>query len=179
MAGFGRKGLAPGEMVQPAQPIFGGEVDEHAKLRAANRQAGSAISDGDAMAAKRAAFLAAERQRKFEAEAGYGVQQRGISDYAEGFRSSPRSTNPRSLFLAYVLWFFVGQFSAHRFYLGATASAWYQLGLFVVSLVLIFVFAPIGMIGFVVWALWLLADAFLMPGLHRKLCSGDPSPIFS
>lgn len=179
MSGFGRKGLAPGQAIPASRPAFGNPVDEHAQLKAANRQASSSLADDDGMAAKRAAFIAAERQRQMQAEAGQTVHQHGVSDYAEGFRSSRRTTGDRSLFLAYVLWFLVGQLSIHRFYLGATSSAWKQLGLFVGSLFMLFIFMPLGAVGFVVWMLWILADVFLMPGLHRKLCSGDPSPIFS
>lgn len=179
MSGFGRKGLAPGQAIPASRPGFGNKVDEHARLKAANQHASSALSDSDGMAAKRAAFIAAERQRQMDSEASHSVHQHGVSDYAEGYRSTRRTTSDRSLLLAYVLWFLVGQLSIHRFYLGATGSGWKQLGLFVGSLFMVFIFMPLGAIGLVVWMLWILADLFLMPGLHRKLCNGDPSPIFS
>lgn len=63
-----------------------------------------------------------------------------------------RVTNARkSTFLAYVLWFFLWWVSAHRFYLGRPGTA-------VLQIVSYFVF-----IGFV----WLLIDAFLIPGMVR------------
>lgn len=53
--------------------------------------------------------------------------------------------------VAYLLWFFLGWFSAHRFYLGRPGTAILQiLSYFIV-------------IGFV----WLLIDAFLIPGMVR------------
>ncbi len=58
-----------------------------------------------------------------------------------------------STVVAYLLWFFLGLFSAHRFYLGRPASAIFQILTFLI------------LIGF----LWLLIDAFLIPGMvHRK-----------
>lgn len=53
--------------------------------------------------------------------------------------------------LAYVLWFFLGFFSAHRFYLGRPGTAVFQLLLNCV----------------VVGLLWTLIDAFLIPGMVR------------
>lgn len=52
---------------------------------------------------------------------------------------------------AYLLWFFLGIFSAHRFYLGRPGTALLQILSY-------FVF-----IGF----LWWLIDAFLIPGMIR------------
>lgn len=60
----------------------------------------------------------------------------------------------KSTALAYVLWFFVGILSAHRFYLGRPGTAVLQiLSYFII-------------IGFV----WWIVDAFLIPGMvdqHR------------
>jgi TM2 domain-containing membrane protein YozV len=53
--------------------------------------------------------------------------------------------------LAYVLWFFLGFFSAHRFYLGRPGTAVFQLLLNCVLVGLI----------------WTLIDAFLIPGMVR------------
>ncbi|MDE1896450.1 MAG: TM2 domain-containing protein [Rhodospirillales bacterium] len=58
--------------------------------------------------------------------------------------------------LAYLFWFFLGIFSAHRFYLGRPGSAILQiLSYFIV-------------IGFI----WLLIDAFLIPGMIRERQEG-------
>ena len=54
--------------------------------------------------------------------------------------------------LAYVFWFFLGFFSAHRFYLGRNGSAIAQL---------ILNFLIIGLI-------WTLIDVFLIPGMVRE-----------
>lgn len=63
-----------------------------------------------------------------------------------------RVTNAKkSTGAAYLLWFFLGIVSAHRFYLGRTGTAFLQIASY-------FIF-----IGFV----WLLIDAFLIPGMIR------------
>ena len=56
-----------------------------------------------------------------------------------------------SLVLAYLFWFFLGIVSAHRFYLGRPLSAVLQILSYFIA------------IGFI----WLLVDAFLIPGLAR------------
>ncbi|MBB3952370.1 TM2 domain-containing protein [Aureimonas jatrophae] len=56
-----------------------------------------------------------------------------------------------SVMLAYFLWFFVGILSAHRFYLGKPVSAILQILSYVI------------LVGFI----WLLVDAFLIPGMVR------------
>lgn len=64
-----------------------------------------------------------------------------------------RVTNDgKSILLAYLFWFFLGIFSAHRFYLGRPGSAILQILTYFI------------LIGFV----WLLVDAFLIPGMIRK-----------
>ncbi|MFN3607648.1 MAG: TM2 domain-containing protein [Hyphomonas sp.] len=52
---------------------------------------------------------------------------------------------------AYLLWFFLGLFSAHRFYLGRWGTALLQMASYLI------------LIGF----LWLLIDAFLIPGMIK------------
>ncbi|HEX6740795.1 MAG TPA: TM2 domain-containing protein, partial [Sphingomicrobium sp.] len=53
--------------------------------------------------------------------------------------------------VAYLLWFFLGWISAHRFYLGRPGTAILQiLSCFI-------------LIGFI----WILIDAFLIPGMIR------------
>jgi TM2 domain-containing membrane protein YozV len=71
----------------------------------------------------------------------------------------------RSLLIAYLLWFFLGSFGVHRFYLGHTKSGAWMLGLFIVSTVLSLI--VVGAFGFIVLGIWWLVDAFLIPGMAR------------
>lgn len=57
-----------------------------------------------------------------------------------------------NILVAYLLWFFLGIFSAHRFYLGKTGSAIVQILTYLI------------LIGFI----WLLIDAFLIPGMVQQ-----------
>jgi TM2 domain-containing membrane protein YozV len=57
---------------------------------------------------------------------------------------------------AYVLWFFLGYFGAHNFYLGRT-------GIAVVQLVL-----TITIVGLLITIFWHLVDACLIPGAVRR-----------
>ncbi|MCZ6845587.1 MAG: TM2 domain-containing protein [Alphaproteobacteria bacterium] len=67
--------------------------------------------------------------------------------------------------ICYLLWFFLGGFGAHRFYLGRTGSAIAMLVISIVSWILIFV--AIGALGFIVIGIWWIVDAFLIPGIVR------------
>lgn len=64
-----------------------------------------------------------------------------------------RVTNDgKNVVVAYVLWLFLGVFSAHRFYLGRPLSAILQI---------LSYFILIG-------ALWWIIDLFLIPGMIRE-----------
>ena len=80
-------------------------------------------------------------------------------------------SSKKSAVVAYILWFFLGGFGAHRFYLGRTGSAVALLALFITSLLLTVVL--IGGFGLIVVGIWLIVDAFLIPGMvaedNRKL----------
>ena len=52
--------------------------------------------------------------------------------------------------ITYLLWFFLGLFSAHRFYLGKTGTALLQM----------FTLGGLGV--------WLLIDVFLIPSMVRE-----------
>ena len=68
--------------------------------------------------------------------------------------------NRKSTGAAYLLWFFLGGFGAHRFYLGRTASGIAQLLLLLLGWIPLFV-------GWFVLGIWWLIDAFLIPDIIR------------
>ena len=110
------------------------------------------------------AFLAAERARNAELGG-------GLSAAAERFAGSGAKPE-RSLMMAYLLWFILGQVSAHRFYLGAYRSAMAQVGLFAFVLICAVgnAVGPLVAVALVAWALWVLGDVFFIHKLHRALC---------
>jgi TM2 domain-containing membrane protein YozV len=69
-------------------------------------------------------------------------------------------SNRKSAGLAYVLWFFLGGFGAHRFYLGQNGTAIAQLLLGILGWLPLF-------LGWIVLGIWLLVDLFLIPGITR------------
>ena len=71
----------------------------------------------------------------------------------------------KSALLAYVLWFFLGWFGVHRFYLGRVTSGIVMLVLWGLSWLTHFIL--IGFVGFAVIGLWWLIDALLIPGMAR------------
>ncbi len=72
----------------------------------------------------------------------------------------------KSMAVSYLLWLFLGGFGAHRFYLGQTGTAVAMLVLSIVG-----VLTAIVGVGFLllipVW-IWLLVDAFLIPGYVKS-----------
>lgn len=69
--------------------------------------------------------------------------------------------NRKSTGASYLLWFFLGGFGAHRFYLGRNGTAITQL------LLLLLGWIPFA-IGWVALGIWLLVDLFLIPGMVRE-----------
>lgn len=77
-----------------------------------------------------------------------------------------RVTNEaKSLGIAYLLWFFVGGLGAHRFYLGRPISALILILLGPIGLALMLSKNHYGAFMLVAAALWLVVDAFLIPGM--------------
>ncbi|GHE91983.1 hypothetical protein GCM10016455_09980 [Aliiroseovarius zhejiangensis] len=73
------------------------------------------------------------------------------------------ANDKKSIVVAYLLWGFLGGFGAHRFYLGKTGSAVGQIILFVLGwLTVAFV---VGFAFLIALGIWLLVDAFLIPGM--------------
>ena len=64
--------------------------------------------------------------------------------------------NKKTAVVAYLLWFLLGWFGAHNFYLGRTGVAITQLIL------------SITIIGLLITIFWVLVDAFLIPGWVRN-----------
>ncbi|HVV62943.1 MAG TPA: TM2 domain-containing protein [Pseudolabrys sp.] len=64
--------------------------------------------------------------------------------------------NKKTALVAYILWFFLGLFGGHNFYLKRTGVAVAQLIL------------SITLIGMVITIVWVFVDAFLIPGWVRR-----------
>lgn len=78
-------------------------------------------------------------------------------------------TDQKSILVAYLLWFFLGGLGAHRFYLGYTNSGIAMVLLFAGSLVLgIMTFSwSLLYLGLIIWSIWVLLDAIMIPFLAR------------
>lgn len=90
-----------------------------------------------------------------QAELPPGMQQQG------GLSHDARmmmlfEVNKKTALIAYLLWFFIGLFGAHNFYLERTGVAVTQL---ILSLTIV---------GMLITVFWVLVDAFLIPGWIRK-----------
>ena len=109
------------------------------------------------LAERRAAFLASERARQSQAQA----QQ------APG-HAGPVFVREKSIGTAYVLWFFLGGLSVHRFYLGFPVSGAIQAALLPISWALIFSGSLAAFLTMTAGGLWILADAFVIPSLARE-----------
>ena len=70
--------------------------------------------------------------------------------------------NKKSMVVSYLLWFFLGMLGAHRFFLDQRNGAIAQLALFLVGLVTSFIGVGIIILGGL--AIWVIVDAFLIPG---------------
>ncbi len=89
------------------------------------------------------------------------MQQPATAETSEAMKMMLYDANKKSTGVTYLLWFFLGGFGIHRFYLGHTASA---VGILVLTLLGFVTF-------FVTWiatGIWLLVDLFLIPGMVRN-----------
>jgi hypothetical protein len=165
MTGFGRKG-SPAGIDRPTPPPFGA--------------ARTAAPVDQGLSPQARAFLAAERNRK-------GAEARATpsSAYETAALLKPTVARaPKSLVLAYVLWWFGATIAAHRFYLGAFRSALAMAGLFWGGLVLGFLMSkqstavggmgvpPLWVMMIMAWFVWCFVDLFLIPGLRRRQAEG-------
>lgn len=132
---------------------------------------------GDAMASRRAAFLAQERARAEGEGRGadtnvFPSQARTIADRIE-FVDKPAKVRapvgPRSLTLAWVLWFPLGLAGLHRLYLGRYATGGIQAAIFIGCLVAVYGFEIYpAFAGLVVSWIWMLLDGLKMKQLHAE-----------
>jgi len=118
-------------------------------------------SDPD-LAARRAAFLAQERARPKTDPAA------SEEDFARPRLTERPYVSTKTIGTAYLLWFFLGGFSAHRFYLGFSTSAIVQLLVTPIGYAMLMSKSPAGFIFIAAGALWLLVDAFMIPGMVTK-----------
>lgn len=92
------------------------------------------------------------------------IQSRGVSNDARAMMLY--NSNSKSMGLAYVLWFFLGGLGGHRFYNGKTGSAVAQLLMTIVGWLLLFAYG-LGLVLLIPVGVWVLVDAFLIPGWVR------------
>jgi TM2 domain-containing membrane protein YozV len=83
-----------------------------------------------------------------------GPQPGGLSNDARAMMLF--EANRKTAAAAYLLWFFLGMFGGHNFYLGRTGVAIAQLIL------------TITIIGMLITWVWWIVDAFLIPGWLRR-----------
>lgn len=78
-------------------------------------------------------------------------------------------SDQKSILLAYLLWFFLGGIGAHRFYLGYNNSGIAMALLLAGTLVfgIAAFLSPILYVGLLIWGLWVLADAVMIPFMAR------------
>ena len=75
------------------------------------------------------------------------------------------ANDKKSALVAYLLWFFLSFLGAHRFYMGKKYGMIFVI-LFILTIVTIGI--GIGLITFIILGLWILIDAFRIPGWITK-----------
>lgn len=176
--GFGRKGIGTGS--PPNRGIV-------RSVNPAPASAAAATRADESLSPEARAFIAAERARKPEDARPSDPM---ASAAASAMRLSPRKAkHGRSMLIAYVLWWWGTPLAAHRFYLGAHRSALAMLGLFWGGLAIAammskqstswvggYAVPPPGIMMILIWMIWALLDAFLIPSLmkhYRAANKGD------
>lgn len=173
-SGFGRKGASAGASAIPQRAAFG------AARPSEQPQPVMSAADGE-MERRRQAFLAAERARS-------DAPHPGGTLAGELTHSAPPTVRTvfvreKSMMVAYALWFFACQLGAHRFYLGRTGSAAGMVCLWLGSLAVIvtsgFNIASmgIGLIALLASFIWMIVDAFLIPGMVRDANGPRPETV--
>lgn len=72
----------------------------------------------------------------------------------------------KSVGVAYLLWFFVGMFGAHRFYLSQPGTG---AALLIITLLsILFMFMVVGLFTIWISVIWVFVDLFLIPGIARE-----------
>jgi TM2 domain-containing membrane protein YozV len=74
----------------------------------------------------------------------------------------------KSTGLAYVLWFFLGGLGMHRFYLGRPMSGLILLLMVPAGIVMMLTQNRYGAFVVIIGVLWLIVDAFLIPGMVNR-----------
>ncbi|HEV2818055.1 MAG TPA: TM2 domain-containing protein [Allosphingosinicella sp.] len=157
---FGRKG----GIAAPAQRRAALIAHQPRSFEPIERQ----IAGDDEIAAKRAAFLAGERER-----AGGGAKPQLAAATETALRAFKAEVEfaglpaDRTLKTAYMLWFATGLAGGHRFYLRRPLTGAVQALLFLgcVGAVLAQYYPAFG--GLLLSWLWMLADGFLIRRLYR------------
>jgi TM2 domain-containing membrane protein YozV len=91
-----------------------------------------------------------------------------MSDGKDAARSQMLfEANRKSVGVAYLLWLFLGGLGGHRFYAGYTGSAVAQLLLSIFGWMTVWAMG-LGFMLLVPLGIWLLVDAFLIPGWIRN-----------
>jgi TM2 domain-containing membrane protein YozV len=72
----------------------------------------------------------------------------------------------KSVGVAFAFWFFLGTLGAHRFYTGRTGTAIVQLLLTLVGIATAWL--GIGAFLLIGVGIWVLVDAFMLPGVIRR-----------
>lgn len=174
---FGRKGL-DGQPPSDSTSGFGqrraglaGDAMPPGMQSAINR----GVTNDPAMSSQLQSFLAAERANR------PSPVEPAISEVAERHMPVRHGGSPREMWVAYLLWWLLGGFAAHRFYLGQATSAVVMLCAVMGSFAMMFILPPLGLVCFLLWFLWLLADAALIPGMTRRYndALAGPATVFS
>ncbi len=118
-------------------------------------------------------------QQPYGQQPGYGVtpDAQAMMQY---------NANKKETLIAYLLWFFLGSFGAHRFYLKRTGSAVGQLLLWLLGVIVMVVggiiatpgtqsaqqtggiVAIVGIVMLIGFSIWWIVDAFLIPGIVNR-----------